>query len=348
VSKCLRRLSRERRNGLKHLAWDTWVTKVQAIRRKCNQVLSVLVSKRKSSCKFAFDTWHQFAQDDKLRREQVERMNAEIHNNKVTLRLYWREFVFAVASIKAENRRARLLVINKMLARVRAGFDRWYHVAQRLTRLRGIGYGYTRRLLFNLNKRALLAFAKWKTVVWDYHKVYYSKVQQQLSDAHERIVHITEQQLSMETSTTQLKAHNDRADKIARTLYHQVHRMLSTRRLYASVKATFAAWKEHHETIQRGKQRVKQFMLRTYSTAAMKDKGLAFRSWVVFSAQVGAAHREAEAWRQNEELYMKRSSFNKWQEYRVIRKMKMMVSCVFFILCVVCNVCDCWWGLYLL
>lgn len=322
----LTRLSRDKRNALAHLAWDTWARKVTLLKNKCESVLRLVNAKASNQSRLAFGLWRKGITDETLRWERNNRQRKEEDERMLTLRLYWCQFQFGITQQRAENRYVIQLVVSKLMSRMRDGFDRWYQSAKRLTRLRNVYVNLTRVYAHTLGKLHLLCFAKWKAVVWDYQKISYQDIQKKLADAHERIVTITEQQVSLETSASHLRAHNERADHIARTLYHQVHRMLTSRRLYGMVKLTFNCWKQNHELMRSLKNRLKQYFIRANANTATLQLASAFRTWVVAIHVTVREEHASKLKQQNAEHLVLRRTFDRWQTFRSLQRMQMMVT----------------------
>lgn len=323
--KVLKRMFRDKRHAMAHLAWDTWVKKVNHIKNKCKSIIKLMHAKRRGLFRIAFGRWSKGIADESLRWERDLRQRKEEAERVLMLRLYWNQFRFGLSQQRSDNQSVVQMVVAKLMSRMRNGFDRWYQSAKRLTRLRNVCLNLTRVYAHTLGKRHLLCFAKWKAVVWDYQKIGYEDIQRKLAEAQARIQAVTEQQLCLETSAAHLRAHNERADRIARTLYHQVHRMLSSRRLYGMVKLTFNLWKQNHELMRRLKLRLKQYFIRAKASAATQQLASAFRSWVVATHVLAREETARKLKQKNADYLLMRRSFDQWQAYRMLRRMQMLV-----------------------
>lgn len=324
--KVLTRMFRDKRLALKHLAWDTWVKKVAHVKDKCRTFVRITLSKRHSQVRIAFCFWKKIVADEVLRWERETRQRKEGEERVLTLRFYWHQFCFGLSQQRAENRFVIQVVVAKMMSKLKSGFDRWYHSAKRLTRLRNVCINLSRVYAHTLGKRHLLCFAKWKAVVWDFQKIGYRALQSKLADAQERIQVITEQQLELESSASHLRAHNERADRIARTLYHQVHRMLANRRLHRMVKLTFNCWKANHELLGRMKVRVKRYLVRSQAGRAARQLASGFRTWLVAIQVAAREEQAAKLQRKTTDFLCLRQFFDRWQSFRSMRRMQMMVT----------------------
>lgn len=324
--RCIKRMMRRKHLAVVGLAWERWTRKVARIRLTCKTFVKHLLGRRRNCIYQSFHRWRHVTKSQALYEERVARSQLEDSERHLTLRLHWSRLLLGLDLHHRAKRQSVQLVIDKILNRVRDGFHRWNRFADRQTKLRSVCLRMMRRYAHSLNKMHFLYFARWKAIVWDYQKIQYQDVQEQLADAHARIVNITEQQLVLESHSEKLHAHNERADRIARTLYHQVHRMLSSRRLYGAVRLVFDTWKQHHEFIKRCKHRLRQYFLRSHATAAMLEKGAAFRTWVVAMEALRREEREDDLTEQHARKLMLHKYFALWQTYRTVRRMKMMVS----------------------
>jgi len=323
--KVLKRMGRTKKQALLHLAWEKWHNKVTFLKNKCKQFVRLLLSKKHLQCKLAVDKWKQSTQRGILRAERAVRQRLEASERQLSLRLSWDHFQFGLAQWRAHQTRTVRLVVSKITERVRDGFDRWNRSTQRQHRLRTVCSARVRRYAHSLGKKHLLAFARWKAVVWDYQKISYQNVQDRLAEANERIHNITTQQLVLETSAEHLKAHNDRSDSIARALYQQVHRMLHSRRTFALVKLMFDSWKHDHLVIKHIKSRVKTYITRTLSSSNKMRTAAAFKTWVLETHHQAKAEKEQGLLLHHHNHIVLRRCFDHWQAYRQMIKAKMIV-----------------------
>jgi hypothetical protein len=324
--RCIKRMVRRKGLAAVGLAWETWTRRVAKLRQTCKTFVKMLLNKRRNSVQLSFRRWRHAVSGQVLHEEKTNRARLEEAERALTLRLHWSHFQLGVEMFRRDKRHMIQIVVGRILSRVRSGFDKWFHFSQRQSKLRSICIRMTRHYAHSLGKQHFLAFARWKAVVWDYQKVCYQDLQEQLADAHDRIVNITEQQLVLESNSQHLRAHNERADRIARTLYHQVHRMLSSRRLYGTVKLVFDTWKQNHEFIKRCKLRLKQYLIRSHATAATLEVASAFRSWVVVVQALRRGEEEMDTAARHARMLTLHRYFALWQTYRTVRRMQMMVS----------------------
>jgi hypothetical protein len=324
--RCIKRMIRQKQYAQVAAAWDTWTSKVRKLKQTCKTFIKLLLSKRRDSCMYAIRRWRHNAQEQVLYEERDNRARLEEAERQLTLRLHWSHFQLGVEMFRRDKRHMIQLVVNKIQARVRDGFDRWFHYSQRMSKLRSICLRFLTHYAHSLGKQHFLAFARWKAAVWDYQKICFAELQDQLADAHQRIVTITEQQLVLEGNSEHLRRHNERADRIARTLYHQVHRMLSSRRLYGTVRLVFDTWKRQHEFIRRCKTRMMQYFIRSHATVNTLEMAAAFRTWVVAAHAIQKEENEMKLATDHANRLVLHRFFARWQTYRSVRRMQMMVG----------------------
>ncbi|KAJ1438366.1 hypothetical protein B484DRAFT_211384 [Ochromonadaceae sp. CCMP2298] len=297
----LRRMWRAFTEDLKGMAWEVWASKVRHLDAVSRQMGRLVVRKRAAFVRLAVNRWKGILLSNKKVGQQTRINSFERKHQKLCLRMEWQHWRSAFKIVRSKKQHVKQLVINKITQIIRHYLSRWHRQAVFLTRLQKACKELLLASLRATGRAQALAFSRWKFFVLEHTR------------AHLRS--FTERHDQLQMNEQHLRGHNERADRIARTLYTQVNRMLVNRRTTYLLKSTFGAWKEDHLTKQHIKTRFRRFLLQSTASVETKELASAFRTWNVHAHHLMRDEEIIAHMHQTHREHLRRNTFVQWRSF---------------------------------